>query len=74
MNRALRAWPGTGAICWKRCWPIRNSASVNCRLLEATEQQNLLDSLGVEPGEHRLDQCIHHLFSEQALVRKDAPR
>ena len=42
-------------------------------LLEATEQQNLLDSLGVEPGEHRLDQCIHHLFSEQALARKDAP-
>ncbi|MEK1842578.1 MAG: condensation domain-containing protein, partial [Pseudomonas sp.] len=42
-------------------------------LLEATEQQNLLDSLGIEPGEHRLDQCIHHLFSEQALARKDAP-
>ncbi|VVN30180.1 Linear gramicidin synthase subunit D [Pseudomonas fluorescens] len=42
-------------------------------LLEATEQQNLFDSLGVEPGEHRLDQCIHQLFSEQALVRKDAP-
>ncbi|HCS45475.1 MAG TPA: non-ribosomal peptide synthetase, partial [Pseudomonas sp.] len=42
-------------------------------LLGATEQQNLLDSLGVEPGEHRLDQCIHHLFSEQALVRQDAP-
>ncbi|EJM80943.1 non-ribosomal peptide synthetase [Pseudomonas sp. GM60] len=42
-------------------------------LLEATEQQKLLDSLGIEPGEHRLDQCIHHLFSEQALVRKDAP-
>ncbi|MBK5304814.1 MULTISPECIES: non-ribosomal peptide synthetase [Gammaproteobacteria] len=42
-------------------------------LLEASEQQNLLDSLGIEPGEHRLDQCIHHLFSEQALVRKDAP-
>ncbi|MDZ4323511.1 MAG: non-ribosomal peptide synthase/polyketide synthase, partial [Pseudomonas sp.] len=42
-------------------------------LLEATEQQKLLDSLGVEPGEHRLDQCIHHLFSEQALARKDAP-
>ncbi|MGF6451846.1 amino acid adenylation domain-containing protein [Pseudomonas sp. ILQ215 TE3946] len=42
-------------------------------LLEATEQQNLLDSLGIEPGEHRLDQCIHHLFSEQVMVRKDAP-
>ncbi|WP_085725029.1 non-ribosomal peptide synthetase [Pseudomonas sp. R37(2017)] len=42
-------------------------------LLDAGEQQNLLDSLGVEPGEHRLDQCIHHLFAEQALLRKDAP-
>ena len=42
-------------------------------LLDAPEQQQLLDSLGVEPGEHRLDQCIHHLFAEQALVRKDAP-
>ncbi|MHC8319475.1 non-ribosomal peptide synthetase [Pseudomonas sp. GB2N2] len=42
-------------------------------LLEALEQQNLLDSLGVEPGEHRLDQCIHQLFSEQAIRRKDAP-
>ncbi|WP_213940804.1 non-ribosomal peptide synthetase [Pseudomonas sp. dw_612] len=42
-------------------------------LLEVTEQKNLLNSLGIEPGEHRLDQCIHHLFSEQALARKDAP-
>ncbi|HEF4762590.1 TPA: non-ribosomal peptide synthetase [Pseudomonas putida] len=42
-------------------------------LLDGPEQQQLLDSLGVEPGEHRLDQCIHHLFAEQALVRKDAP-
>ncbi|PWE40145.1 non-ribosomal peptide synthetase [Pseudomonas prosekii] len=42
-------------------------------LLESAEQQNLLDSLGIEPGQHRLDQCIHHLFSEQALARKDAP-
>ncbi|WP_433769677.1 non-ribosomal peptide synthetase [Pseudomonas putida] len=42
-------------------------------LLDASEQQKLLDSLGVEPGEHRLDQCIHQLFSEQALLRKDAP-
>jgi len=42
-------------------------------LLDVSEQQNLFDSLGVEPGEHRLDQCIHHLFSEQALTRKDAP-
>ncbi|MCY7261992.1 non-ribosomal peptide synthetase [Pseudomonas protegens] len=42
-------------------------------LLHAEEQQQLLDSLSVEPGEHRLDQCIHHLFSEQALARRDAP-
>jgi amino acid adenylation domain-containing protein/non-ribosomal peptide synthase protein (TIGR01720 family) len=42
-------------------------------LLDAGERQHLLDSLGVEPGEHRLDQCIHHLFAEQALLRKDAP-
>ncbi|WP_367254171.1 non-ribosomal peptide synthetase [Pseudomonas sp. stari2] len=42
-------------------------------LLDAPEQQQLLDSLGVEPGERRLDQCIHHLFAEQALARKDAP-
>ncbi|WP_458130728.1 non-ribosomal peptide synthetase [Pseudomonas sp. R3-41] len=42
-------------------------------LLEAGEQQQLLDSLGVEPGEHRLDQCIHGLFDEQARARPDAP-
>ncbi|WP_347907944.1 non-ribosomal peptide synthetase [Pseudomonas grandcourensis] len=42
-------------------------------LLASGEQQHLLDSLGVEPGEHRLDQCIHHLFAEQALMRQDAP-
>ncbi|MCB2251007.1 non-ribosomal peptide synthetase [Pseudomonas chlororaphis] len=42
-------------------------------LLDSAEQQQLLDSLGVEPGAHRLDQCIHHLFSEQALLRPDAP-
>ncbi|VVM85413.1 MULTISPECIES: non-ribosomal peptide synthetase [Pseudomonas] len=42
-------------------------------LLACGEQQHLLDSLGVEPGEHRLDQCIHHLFAEQALMRQDAP-
>ncbi|BAQ82138.1 peptide synthase [Pseudomonas sp. St29] len=42
-------------------------------LLHAEEQQQLLDSLSVEPGEQRLDQCIHHLFSEQALARRDAP-
>lgn len=42
-------------------------------LLAADEQKNLLGSLGVEPGEHRLDQCVHHLFSEQALLRNDAP-
>ncbi|MBK5406978.1 non-ribosomal peptide synthetase [Pseudomonas sp. TH34] len=42
-------------------------------LLEAGEQRALQDSLGIEAGEHRLDQCIHHLFSEQALARPDAP-
>ncbi|OLF52336.1 non-ribosomal peptide synthetase [Pseudomonas chlororaphis] len=42
-------------------------------LLDRAEQRQLLGSLGVEPGEHRLDQCIHHLFSEQALIRQDAP-
>ncbi|NWD27562.1 non-ribosomal peptide synthetase [Pseudomonas yamanorum] len=42
-------------------------------LLEAAEQRALQDSLGIEAGEHRLDQCIHHLFSEQALARPDAP-
>ncbi|WP_223530286.1 non-ribosomal peptide synthetase [Pseudomonas sp. GL-R-19] len=42
-------------------------------LLACGEQQHLLDSLGVEPGEHRLDQCIHQLFAEQALMRQDAP-
>ncbi|WP_085715279.1 non-ribosomal peptide synthetase [Pseudomonas sp. B28(2017)] len=42
-------------------------------LLACDEQQRLLDSLGVEAGEHRLDQCIHHLFAEQASIRQDAP-
>ena len=42
-------------------------------LLTCGEQQRLLDSLGVEAGEHRLDQCIHHLFAEQASMRQDAP-
>nr|WP_314534438.1 non-ribosomal peptide synthetase [uncultured Pseudomonas sp.] len=42
-------------------------------LLGADEQLVLQDSLGVEKGEHRLDQCIHPLFSQQAAVRGDAP-
>ncbi|NUT79699.1 non-ribosomal peptide synthetase [Pseudomonas brassicacearum] len=42
-------------------------------LLDAREQQQLFDSLGVEPGEHRLDQCLHELFDEQARMRPDAP-
>ncbi|RAI62650.1 non-ribosomal peptide synthetase [Pseudomonas fluorescens] len=42
-------------------------------LLACDEQQRLLDSLGVEAGKHRLDQCIHHLFAEQAMMRQDAP-
>ncbi len=42
-------------------------------MLDTREQQQLLDSLGVEPGEHRLDQCLHELFDEQARMRPDAP-
>ncbi|POR61811.1 non-ribosomal peptide synthetase [Pseudomonas syringae] len=42
-------------------------------LLQDTERQQLLDSLGVEAGEQRLDQCIHSLFAEQAQRRADAP-
>ncbi|ASV39895.1 non-ribosomal peptide synthetase [Pseudomonas sp. NS1(2017)] len=42
-------------------------------LLGADEQRVLQDSLGIEKGEHRLDQCIHPLFSQQAAVRGDAP-
>ncbi|MDE1528485.1 non-ribosomal peptide synthetase [Pseudomonas carnis] len=42
-------------------------------LLNADEQRALQDSLGVEKGEHRLDQCIHQLFSQQASQRPDAP-
>ena len=42
-------------------------------LLTAAEQRALQDSLGVEAGEHRLDQCIHQLFSQQAAARGDAP-
>ncbi|TFY89458.1 amino acid adenylation domain-containing protein [Pseudomonas nabeulensis] len=42
-------------------------------LLTAVEQKALQDSLGIEKGEHRLDQCIHTLFSQQAAVRGDAP-
>ncbi len=42
-------------------------------LLTAADQRALQDSLGVETGEHRLDQCIQQLFSQQALKRADAP-
>ncbi|MFL1387566.1 non-ribosomal peptide synthetase [Pseudomonas tritici] len=42
-------------------------------LLSADEQRVVQDSLGVEKGQHRLDQCIHPLFSEQAMHRPDAP-
>ncbi|MDQ0702716.1 amino acid adenylation domain-containing protein/non-ribosomal peptide synthase protein (TIGR01720 family) [Pseudomonas sp. W3I7] len=42
-------------------------------LLTATEQRALQSSLGIEAGEHRLDQCIHPLFSQHALARPDAP-
>ncbi|NCE86016.1 non-ribosomal peptide synthetase [Pseudomonas sp. Q1] len=42
-------------------------------LLSAAEQRALQDSLGVAAGEHRLDQCLHTLFSQQAAKRGDAP-
>ncbi|TVT92258.1 non-ribosomal peptide synthetase [Pseudomonas sp. RGB] len=42
-------------------------------LLTAVEQRALQNSLGMEAGEHRLDQCIHQLFSQQASKRADAP-
>ena len=42
-------------------------------LLTATEQRALQDSLGVEAGLHRLDGCIHQLFSQQARTRAEAP-
>ncbi|WP_138762452.1 non-ribosomal peptide synthetase [Pseudomonas lactis] len=42
-------------------------------LLNADEQRALQDSMGVEKGEHRLDQYIHQLFSQQASQRPDAP-
>ncbi|MGL5997283.1 MAG: non-ribosomal peptide synthetase [Pseudomonas proteolytica] len=42
-------------------------------LLQIDEQRALQDSLGIEAGEHRLDQCIHHLFSQQVQARGDAP-
>ncbi|MDQ0653232.1 non-ribosomal peptide synthetase [Pseudomonas cedrina] len=42
-------------------------------LLSATEQRAVQDSLGIEAGERRLDQCLHPLFSQQAAARGDAP-
>ena len=42
-------------------------------LLSAAEQRAVQDSLSIEAGEHRLDQCIHPLFSQQAAARGDAP-
>ena len=42
-------------------------------LLSADEQRALQDSLGVGKGEHRLDQCIHQLFSQQASQRPESP-
>ena len=42
-------------------------------LLSADEQRALQDSLGAEKGAHRLDQCIHQMFSQQASQRPDAP-
>ena len=42
-------------------------------LLSVAEQRALHDSLGIEAGERRLDQCLHPLFSQQAATRGDAP-
>ena len=42
-------------------------------LLTAVEQRALQHSLGSETGQHRLDQCLHPLFSQQAAARGDAP-
>ncbi|MGY2290044.1 non-ribosomal peptide synthetase [Pseudomonas sp. SDO528_S397] len=42
-------------------------------LLHAAEQRALQNSLGSEAGEHRLDQCLHTLFSQQAQARPDTP-
>ena len=41
-------------------------------LLAADERQHLLDSLGVEAGEQRLDQCIHSLFSARVKANPEA--
>ncbi|WP_248796649.1 non-ribosomal peptide synthetase [Pseudomonas sp. MWU13-2105] len=42
-------------------------------LLLADEQQALHDSLAIEAGEQRLDQCIQSLFGQQVVARPDAP-
>jgi amino acid adenylation domain-containing protein/non-ribosomal peptide synthase protein (TIGR01720 family) len=42
-------------------------------LLATGERQQILDSLGAEAGEQRLDQTIHGLFAEQAGIRGNAP-
>ncbi|WP_095155656.1 non-ribosomal peptide synthetase, partial [Pseudomonas sp. Irchel 3E13] len=41
-------------------------------LLDDSERQGLLDSLGAEPGEQRLDQCIHSLFSQRVRANPEA--
>ncbi|MGY2180315.1 non-ribosomal peptide synthetase [Pseudomonas agarici] len=42
-------------------------------LLQADEQQALFASLAGEDGEHRLDQCVQRLFSQQVEARPQAP-
>mgnify|MGYP001560694754 FL=1 len=42
-------------------------------MLSADEQHALQRSLGTDAAEQRLDQCLHSLFSQQALARADAP-
>ncbi|MFJ7885052.1 non-ribosomal peptide synthetase [Pseudomonas sp. NPDC096917] len=41
-------------------------------LLHVDEQQRLLDGLAPATGEHRVDQCVHRLFAEQARLRPQA--
>ena len=41
-------------------------------LMQAPEQQRLLDGMAAPVGEHALDLCIHRLFAEQAQARPEA--
>ncbi|MGO2489068.1 MAG: amino acid adenylation domain-containing protein, partial [Pseudomonas taetrolens] len=41
-------------------------------LMQAPEQQRLLDGMAAPAGEHALDLCIHRLFAEQAQARPES--